>query len=379
MGRSASSVNTSPPDDPSGNRTLMFGGSDVLRAVLSLNQLQRESPIMRYMIQFIAGTRSIVIEALAQTMQHLKLVHDDDSALVFESSTRIDTSNQLPFANNVFTVIASTPRKGVDQSIRRLVSKVERVEFPRLKGQDRGFRIMAQIDGQLTPIERRLRGELEREIAVFTQSQVQAKGSCREYWIVGRKGFGELMLCFRLPKDGRRQPAKGELAYELSLMLVAASVPDRSDTYLDPFAGNGGLVLARLESPAKSITYSDIALRTHSRTLPRALKSDRRVRLMAEDALSLPSINDGQIDVIVTDPPWGEFAQVAMGYQSFVEGMAKSFDRVLHPAKGRFVILSSRRQSGTITTSLVSRQFKIRATHSILVNGHPASVIVGGR
>lgn len=334
---------------------------------------------MKYVIQFVAGTRAILIEALTQTMQDIRLIHDDDSALVFESSTRIDDAHQLPFANNVFVVLASTPRKGIDQSIARLVSQVERVDFPRIKGKARGFRIMAQIDGQLTPVERRVRAELEREIAVFTQSQVQAKGSCVEYWIMGRKNLGELMLCLRLPRSKGSQPRKGELAYELSTMLVAASVPDRSDTFLDPFAGRGGLVMARLESPVKSIYYSDTALRSLSRDLPRALKSDRRIRLMAEDALSLPSIGDGEIDVIVTDPPWGEFAQTAMGYQSFVDGMAKSFDRVLHPDKGRFVVLSSRRQSGTMTKAMASRGFKIHATHGILVNGHPASVIVGSR
>lgn len=334
---------------------------------------------MKYVIQFVAGTQAIVTDALARTLQRFSPIHEDDSALVFESSTRIDSASRIPYANNVFVVLASTPRKSVAQSIRRLVPKVERIDFPRAKGQDRGFRIMAQIDGRLTPIDQPVRRELEREIAVFTQSQVQAKGSCREYWVVGRKNLDELLLCLRLPKPKRRQERKGELAHELSRILIAASAPDPSDRFLDPFAGLGALVIARLESPFTSICYSDIALRSLAGKLPRKLKSDRRVRLMAEDALSLSSIGDGEIDVIVTDPPWGEFDQVPMGYQSFVRGMTESFDRVLHPSKGRFVILSSRRQSGTLTTSLTSRSFKIHATHGILVNGHPASVIVGGR
>lgn len=331
------------------------------------------------MIQFVAGTQGIVADALAQTLQHFRLIYEDDSSLVFESSTRIDNASQLPYANNVFVVLASTPRKGVANSIHRLVSKVERVDFPRVKGEDRGFRIMAQIDGKLTPIDQLVRRELEREIAVFTQSQVQAKGSCREYWVVGRKNLNELLLCLRLPKPKRRQERKGELAHELSRILVAASAPDPSDRFLDPFAGLGSLVIARLESPFTSICYSDIALRSLAGKLPRKLKSDRRIRLMAEDALSLPSIGDGEIDVIVTDPPWGEFDRVPMGYQSFVNAMVESFDRVLHPSRGRFVILISRRQSGTLTESLTSRKFKIHATHGILVNGHPAAAIVGSR
>lgn len=334
---------------------------------------------MKYLIQFVAGTQEIMAEVLAQAMSDVRMLHLDDSTLVCESSTRIEIADRLPFANNVFVVLASTPRKGIDQSIQRLVSKIERIDFPRHKERDRGFRIMAQVDGQLAAIDRQSRRELEREIEIFTQSRVQAKGSCREYWIVGRKTFGELMLCLRLPKSRKRQPGKGELAFELCLMLVAASKPDKSDTFLDPFAGHGGIALARLESPAQSITYSDIALRSLARDLPPALKSNRRVCLLAEDALSLPSIGDGNIDVIVTDPPWGEFAHMAMSYQTFVDRMAKSFDRVLHPRDGRFVILSSRRQSRSMTTSLASRRLRIHDIHGILVNGHPASVIVGGR
>lgn len=334
---------------------------------------------MKYMIQFVAGTRGIVTDALARTLQHFRPIHGDDSSLVFESSTRIDNVVQLPYANNVFVVLASTPRKGIVQSIRRLVPKVERIDFPRIRGQDRGFRIMVQIDGKLTPIDQPIRRELEREIAVFTQSQVQRKGSCDEYWVMGRKNLDELLLCLRLPKPQRREEGKGELAHELSKILIAASAPKPSDRFLDPFAGHGALVIARSESPFTSICYSDIALRSLAGKLPHTLKSDRRIRLMAEDALSLPSIGDGEIDVIVTDPPWGEFDQVPVDYQSFVEAMVESFDRVLYSNEGRLVILSSRRQGAIYTTSLTARRFKIHATYGILVNGHPASVIVASR
>lgn len=334
---------------------------------------------MRYMIQFVAGTRGILVEALTRTLQHVEIVHDDDSAIVFNSSTRIDGANQLPFANNVFVVFASAPRTSVAQSVRRLVSKIERADIPRVKGEDRGFRIMVQIDGALTPIEPGLRSEFEREIAVFTQSRVQSRGSCREYWVIGRKNFEEILLCLRLPKRKQERAQKGALASELSRMLVAASGPNRNDTFLDPFAGHGALVLASRESPFKSIYYSDIALRSLAGKLPRSLKSDRRIRLLAESALLLPSVSDGEVDVIVTDPPWGEFDQLPMGYQAFAGAMAESFERVLHQSNGRFVILSTRRQRETLVESLTSRGFKIHATHGILVNGHPASVIVGSR
>lgn len=334
---------------------------------------------MQYLIQFAAGAGALLADALSQSMQNVRQVHQDESALVFESSTRIDVANKLPFANNVFAVLASTPRKGLESSIDRLVSQVAHLEFPRVQGRNRGFRVMAQIDGQLTPIDRRVRTHLEGEIATFTKSQVQAKGSCLEYWIVGRKRFDKLLLCLRLPSGKRTQPEKGELARELATLLVAASRPKPSDAFLDPFAGRGGLVKARLALPFASIICSDTKVRSLSDSLPRAVKSDRRVRLLSEDALTLPSIRDGEIDVIVTDPPWGEFARMPMSYRTFAEGMARSFDRVLDPQGGRFVVLGSRRHRESLTGALTSCEFRIHATHGILVNGHPASVIVGSR
>lgn len=63
-----------------------------------------------------------------------------------------------------------------------------------------------------------------------------------------------------------------------------------------------------------------------------------------EDALTLRSITDGSVDVIVTDPPWGEYDQLKMPLSDFCAALAASFDRVLNPVTGRFVILVARRR-----------------------------------
>jgi hypothetical protein len=332
-----------------------------------------------YFIQFVAGTQGLVHESLARTVQGFDVVYEDESSAMFESRTRISSSAQLPFANNVFIVLARTSRRGVDRSVRQLTTLVSRTLFPPIKGAHVGFRVMFQIDGSLASIDRQLRAALEREISIRTRSRVEARGSCQEYWVVGRKDLGELLLCARLPKAKRPDRAKGSLSYELSEMLVAASQPQARETFLDPFAGSGALVQARLGSPAKSIIYSDVALAEFRSTLPREVKSDRRVRLLDEDATRLSSIGDGQIDVIVTDPPWGEFEKLDIQYSAFAERVATSFDRVLNHRTGRFVILTSRRNAASFTDALTNSGFQIRSTPGILVNGHPATVLIGGR
>jgi hypothetical protein len=51
------------------------------------------------------------------------------------------------------------------------------------------------------------------------------------------------------------------------------------------------------------VWYPDTRLAEHSHTFDARLVRDDRVRLLDEDALRLPSISDGSVDVIVDDPP----------------------------------------------------------------------------
>jgi hypothetical protein len=334
---------------------------------------------MKYFVQFPAGTSTLVASALESALDKVSIDYRDDSSIVFESSTRIGHGSQLPFVSNVYSVLASVPRSALNRSIRQLVAKIAKIELPPLKGSDAGFRVMVNVDGELVSIDRDLRQELEMELAFKTGSRVNPRGSGREFWVIGRRSLDSMIIALRLPRDATRQPEKGALSQELASLLVLASNPQSSDACLDPFAGSGALVTARLGLPYRSVTYSDIKRHKLAGSLSRKVKSDPKVILRTEDALKLPSIADGEIDVIVTDLPWGEFERVPMPYPKFAEMTAASFDRVLDLDSGRFVILSSRRNSETVAQALKAAGFRIHAAHGILVNGHPASVIVGSR
>jgi 16S rRNA G966 N2-methylase RsmD len=334
---------------------------------------------MKYVIQFPAGMQSLAILAVQRVLRDASILHKDDSAIVFESKTRITHASKLPFANNVFIVLESAHRSTVPRSIRQLAGKASSIEHPKVTAQDQGFRVMVNIDGELVAIDKGIRDELEFEIGLQTNLKVQARGSCREYWVIGRKNLDTLMLCMRLPKAAQKQPDKGSLAPELAFLMVLASNPEKSDAFLDPFGGSGSIVAARLGLEYSAIIYSDTQRNKLSPALVRKTKSDRRVKLVQDDALQLPSIADGAVNVIVTDPPWGEFERLPMPYETFANAMARSFDRVLHADDGRFVVLVTRKQTSTLVQAMTGSGFRIHATHSILVNGHPASVVVGSR
>lgn len=334
---------------------------------------------MRYFIQHPAGTSELIIDALSNFVDDFSVHYQDDSAMVFDSTSSAEQVAQVPFAKNAFAIIATTPRKSIDQSTRQLSSILSKEHFPALPGHTPGFRVMAHIDGELSSIDPGARKGIERAVSSSTGRRVEPRGMCQEYWVVGRLDMRELMFCARLPKAARPKKSPGAVSYELSSMLVLASRPSAQDVYLDPFAGSGSFILARLDMPAHEIIYSDMDLKSHRKSFPSELARDKRVHLLSEDALILPSISDGEIDVIVTDPPWGEYEELPMPYEEFALAVGESFARVLAPATGRFILLCARRGAQTYHKGLEAAALIIDAAHEILVNGHPATVFVGRR
>jgi len=317
---------------------------------------------MRYLIQFPAGTGGLVLAAISPYTGDFKVRYLDDSAMIFDSRATEDKVASIPFAKNSFVVIATTPRAGIDKGVGQLGRFAAAVKFPLSSLRDSRFRTMIQIDGGLCAVDRRVKAGLDRAISVRTGQRIEPRGMCQEYWVIGRTGLGELLLCARLPKHRRAPKAKGALSYELSSMLVAASLPSAKDVFLDPFAGSGSLVLARTESDARHIWYSDINLREFEHDFPRELSADRRVDFLEDDALTLDSVPDGRVDVIVTDPPWGEYDDLGMPYVEFTRTMVKSFSRVLKPM-GRFVILTSRKTAAIMEREFAEGGFSVNSAH----------------
>lgn len=334
---------------------------------------------MRYLIQFPAGTGDLIVDAISPYADNVQVHYRDDSAMIFDSTSPEAKVASVPFAKNCFVVLAGTPRGSIDKGVSQLSRMAGTAKFPPSSSRNPRFRTMIQIDGELASVDLRTKTALERSISAKTGQRVEPRGMCQEYWVIGRLDLNELLLCVRLPKEKRPSKAKGALSHELSSMLVAASRPTARDVFLDPFAGSGSFVLARLDSPAQKIWYSDLDLRKFEREFPRELSTDKRVGFLDDDALALTSVPDGRVDVVVTDPPWGEHEDLGMPYEEFARAMVSSFDRVLKRPSGRFVVLTSRRTAAAVEKEFVSGGFSINATHEILVNGHPATVFVGGR
>ncbi|TRV81753.1 hypothetical protein FKN01_00080 [Streptomyces sp. 130] len=335
---------------------------------------------MRYFIQYPAGTSELVADAMSHFVDDFRAEYQDDSAMLFSSSSPMERVADIPFAKNAFAVITEIRRGDINANVAQLAGSLKKSQFPPLPGpRARGFRVMVHVDGELASVAGAPKREIERTVSACTGMRLEPSGRGQEYWVIGRLDMRDLMFCARLPKPARPKKARGALSHELSSMLVLASEPQPGDTFLDPFAGSGSFVVARLALPAREVVYSDLDLAEHRDQLPGEALRDRRVRLLDEDAMVLPSVPDGSVDAVVTDPPWGEHEELTVPYEEFARTTALSLARVLHPARGRYVLLCARRGAPAFEAALTDAGLAVRATHEILVNGHPATVFIGDR
>lgn len=333
---------------------------------------------MRYYVQFTAGLGTLVTRFLAADLGVSRVLFSDDSAVVLESDAPPQKVARLPFVKNAFLVLTETKRVALPSAVRQLIRALEQPDALQHVPRRRAFRTMTHLDGGLVPLPRPVRSELEAAIAARTSGRLQTRGSGEEFWIVGRREYPRLLLGWRLPRS-QAETLKGALAGNLAHLLVRASVPDPGDVFLDPFAGSGALVQARLQFPATSVLYSDLRLNEVEERIPPGLRGHKRVRFLSEDATRLSSIQDGGVGTIVTDPPWGEFDALDRPYGEFVDDMAVAFARVLDPHAGRLVLLVSRRAADTYRRAFSSAGLPLGDGTEILVNGHPATVLTATR
>ncbi|SDT44339.1 TRM11 family SAM-dependent methyltransferase [Microlunatus soli] len=324
-----------------------------------------------------AGLGDLVDAAMAQDLKATK-IYADDSAMMIDTAGGASKITRLGYLKNAYRVIGSVPRRGAMQrSLDELARRASGWELP---GGKQPFRVMFSEDGQLASVPPRSRSRLEESIARRTRGTVNRRGGRGgEYWVLTRRDLDEVLLTSRiqLPKPGQQQP--GALRPDLANLLVGAAGRRPTDVFLDPFAGSGALVASRLGSPLRQAIYSD--LRYGSRSGPRidpALQRSRQVTLLSEDARTLPSVDDHTVDAIVTDPPWGEFEDLGADYEEFIEDVLTSFDRVLK-TDGRVVMITARRLVGATLRHWQAHRLAVDSSHDVLVNGHPATVIVGRR
>jgi hypothetical protein len=327
---------------------------------------------VEYVALFPGGAADLVAAGLRSLLPGAEVRESDDSALSFATQARLDSRDAVPIAKNLFLVRGRVARRDLNGTASDLARRVR--DLPRTGG-CAAFRVMFHVDGRLVAPAPQARRTLEDAISAATGCRPQRRGNCQEYWVIGRRNWPCMYFAERLPGGKARLPAEqGSLSGELSALLVSLSRPDPEDVFLDPFAGSGSIIAARLSTAARKIIYND---RDQSRCRSAAARLGHHAGLVFahDDATSMTSVRPAEVTSIVTDPPWGEHDVLIGDYATFTRSVAAEFSRVLNPRWGRLVLLVSRRRARQLQESLVAYGFACEPPIGILVNGHPASVI----
>jgi Putative RNA methylase family UPF0020 len=327
-----------------------------------------------YVALFPAGTADLVAAGLQSLLPGAEVLDSDDSALSFATQVRLDSRDAVPIAKNLFLVRGSVARRDLNGTAADLARGVRDLPRPRGYG---GFRVMFHVDGRLVASSPPARLTLEEAISAATGLRPEPRGNCQEYWVIGRRDWPAMYFAERLPGGKVRPPAQqGSLSWELSALLVSLSRPGPQDVFLDPFAGRGSIVRARLATPARKVIFNDRDKSLYRLAVAR-LGDHAGLVFSHDDGTSMTSVKSAEVSAIVTDPPWGEYDESIGDYAKFTRSIAAEFSRLLNPQGGRLVLLVSRRHTEQLQESLAEVGFGCEPPTGILVNGHPASVICG--
>ncbi len=331
----------------------------------------------RYLCSFAAGLEQPVAEALASELLRFRALRQWSGLLEFETQARARHLRRLAYVNNVFAVVSSarvTAQTAPSVVVQRLLDdpRVDRgLQATRPAG-SRKFRVVYSREGRLTTLGAGLRAELEQRIAQATGLSPDPRGGELEYWVLHRRE-GEAFLLTRLTRRAATEKdlEKGELRPEIASLLCRMSEPREADRFLDPFAGSGAIALQRARLPHASITCVD-SDRERVRRLEQRF-SDARVRVLRGDACNLTSIGDGEIDRVVTDPPWGHYAELPEEPARFYARVLRETRRVLAP-DGVAVFLCGEREGFAQALESERAGYVASDRCDILLSGRPTSI-----
>lgn len=329
---------------------------------------------MKVLCMHAAGLGDLVALSLRADVD-ADVLYADESAVLISTRSPESKLASLAYIKNCFVVIGSVPRR---RDLAQAIDPVSR-QLPGwpLKRTGKPYRLMFSENGQLAGVPATSRSRLEAAVSRATGGRLLPRGGGDEYWTITRSALDEVLFCRRLARDKRPAPPKGALAPDVAQLIVnAVGRSKASDVILDPFAGTGALIAARTDRPYREAICSDLGYADGSAKLQPQLGRRKGVQKLADDARELASIPDGSVDVVVTDPPWGEFDQQGSPPAELIADALGSIRRVLRD-NGRLAMLVARRLADDVANEWVTAGFMIKKSYDLLINGHPATLFVG--
>jgi tRNA G10 N-methylase Trm11 len=341
---------------------------------------------MKYLIQCVSGLQDVVAGQLtAEPFGQVRVEATEEGFVLIETAASPDQIRTLRYLNNAFLVLGhySADGEALESAVRRLGRDAhwQTAAARATASNERTFRLMLYDAGQLVSAPPALLQRAHDVLARSTGMRRRGEQADTEFWFIRRKS-GRIFFCKRVSRRTKTEKdlLKGELRPELTHLLCLLSEPSPGDAFLDPFVGSGAIPLARAALPYRTILCFDsdantiAALRTRLKQELPAGAGRSPVIVKVGDARRLDAVEDGSIDRVVTDPPWGFFDGSLGDPLDFYRAVLAELSRVTRPG-GLVIVLLGRRELVQPLTDELSTQLSLLARYDVLVAGKKAVVL----
>jgi tRNA G10 N-methylase Trm11 len=336
----------------------------------------------RYFACFAPGMQFIVKDILEKKISDVNICQLFDGAVLFET-VKIYDSLSLYCFNNIFSVITFAKKKegGIESFIRQIVNSGFQNEIIQNDKKSKTFRIIVSSKNQLVSIDNSLKTKLENIISLQSKLKLNRSNPDVEFWVLYRtEGFCYFMKRLSRHTAYEKILNKGELHPEIAFLMNWLAEPDRGDTVLDPFCGNGAIPLKRaMAFPAKQIYAFDIDKNmigiVKRKTIEKNFLAKRKNIIIKQvDVKYLDKeLSQESVDKIVTDPPWGLFENMKAGINEFYSLALSKMEEILKN-KGIIVLLIGRDiDIETLIKPLPT--LSLEQNYNVLVSGKKANLV----
>ncbi|TVR58569.1 MAG: methyltransferase domain-containing protein [Spirochaetaceae bacterium] len=304
----------------------------------------------RFFATFPAGTYDIIVRDLkSYRLDELVIVENDDSSVVFDSRLSVEKIIEIRYFTNAYLVI----------------ERPEDVEAELIK--DKYYSVAMLKDGTPAKIEARERAQIENQIEDALGLENNTHRS-RNNFVVIERASGARFLTLRLARARfkREKLSAGELRPELAHVLCLAARIKAKHRVLDMFAGHGAIPLETVRGfGCRDVVAVD-------KRFIETRHEHAAISWLTADACSLSSFEDGSIDRVVTDPPWGMYEAEIADLDALYAGFSREAARVLKP-DGFLVVLTG--YDDAARSFEATEKLKPVAEWPILVSGMKARIL----
>jgi len=345
---------------------------------------------------FIPGLQNVIADVIKERLLDVVIHKLLDGAVIFETAVTYDKLNFFCF-NNIFAMIdlfdeilAKAQRRKdreellLENYIENIIDNFTDSEVISNNSKNiQTFRIVVSSENSPAAIGEKLRVEAEKYISRLSGLKPDRSKPDTEFWFLYRKekdnnDFFIFMKRLTLRSSWEKTLHKGELPPPLAWTLCRLANLVHSDTVLDPFCGYGSIPHSALKHfHIKKFIACDNNKEAAFYTMSKFTKNKKdNFIFYKNDFFDLPSfIPEKSIDVIITDPPWGQYRSVVPetndSENNFYEKMFDVFGRLLKDG-GRAVILFLK----DFDIKMILSCFEIKNSVPVLLSGKKAVIYV---